>query len=139
MTKQEALQKIKELEEFINQPEDLFSKIKNYSDICKELGEEELKESDFKFLHKKDRKKALNQAIISQGARLFNGDWEARFDGKQKNWYPYFAIGSGMVLGFDSSGCIYSYCYGGFTGYFKDQKTSDFVGKLLITNYRELV
>jgi len=37
----------------------LFDKIKNYSDVCKDLGEDELKLSDFNFLSKDYRKKAF--------------------------------------------------------------------------------
>ncbi len=142
--KEEALNKIKDLESeieklkiIINQPEDLFSKIKNYSDVCKELKEDEIKESDFKFLHKNDRKKAINFAKVKQIERLFNGDWEVKFDSNQQNWFPYFTSGGSSGLVFLSSGC-YDDCSYFEVGFFKDKKTSDFVGKTFIDIYREL-
>ena len=141
---EEALNKIKDLESeieklkvIINQPEDLFSKIKNYSDVCKELKEDEIKESDFKFLHKDDRKKAISFAKVKQIERLFNIDWKVKFDGNQQNWFPYFALGGSGGLVFSYSDCYYDCCYCE-VGFFKDRKTSDFVGKTFIDIYREL-
>ncbi len=141
--KQQALEKIQDLESeiaklkvIINQPEDLFSKINNYSDVCKELKEDEVEESDFKFLHKNDRKKAVSFAIIKQIERLFNGDWKIKFDGTQNNWYPYF---NGSSRGLVFSGSIYyCSCYVDEVSFFKDKQTSDFVGKTFIDIYREL-
>ena len=143
MKKQQALDKLKDLEseisklkDIINQPEDLFSKIKNYFDVCKELNEKEITSFDFgSNINKKDLNKLINAAKIKQIERLFNGDWIPKFDGKQYNYYPYFTgIGVGVVF-YDSS-----YCYGslGQVAYYKDKKTSDFVGKMFIDIYREI-
>lgn len=136
MNKQEALQKIKELEEFINQSDNLFS-ITTYKEVCKKLKEKELTLKDYTFLPENRRKKALAQGKIQQLEALFNGTWKAKLDGNQKNWYPYFIVGSGGVLGFDDSYYDYTYC-DGFTGFFKDKETSDFIGKTFIDIYREL-
>lgn len=145
MRKQQALDKLKDLEseieklkDIINQPEDLFSKIRNYSDVCKELNEEELTECHFNFIkNKSQRLQTLAFNKIKQIQRLFNGDWEAKFDGKQENWYPYFT-GDGVGMVFYGS---YDYCYGysgGQVAFFKNREISDFVGKTFIDIYREI-
>ncbi len=148
MDKEKALEKLKELktnfneevaklEKIINQPETLFEKVTTYEAVCKYLKEKQLTLKDYSFIATtKGRKRALAFGKFEQIQRLFNGDWETKFDGKQENWYPYFAIGSGGVLGFCDSD--YTYCCRGRIGYFKDQETSNFVGKTFIDIYREI-
>lgn len=144
MNREKALSKFKDLELemsklkiIIEQPEDLFSKINNYSDVCKELNEQELTEKNYSFIkNKKDRLKQLAFGKLKQIERLFNGDWIAIFNGSQQNWYPYFTPAGGSLV-FCFSSYFSDYCGG--VGFFKDRKTSDFVGKGFIDIYRELI
>jgi hypothetical protein len=147
MKKQQALNKLKDLESeieklknIINEPEDLFDKISNYKDVCRELNEKEYTECDFSHIENKtDRLQILAFTKIKQLQRLFNGNWVAKFDGKQQNWYPYFTNSSdGLGLVFYSS---YDYHYSGSDGrvaFFKDKKTSDFIGKTFTNIHREI-
>ena len=107
--------------DYVQETQNLFDKIKNYSDVCKELNERE--ESD-------PIKK------IKQIAKLFNGDWRVNFNGSQRNWYPYFHY-SGGGCRFDGSGCRDVRFYG-MVSYYKDEKTSNFVGKTFSDVYMEL-
>ncbi len=135
--KAELENKLKEIQKQLDNPDDLFLSIKSYSDICEELDEEELTIADFDFLHKDDRKKALATAKIRQAERLFNGNWKKNWeDHNQPKYYPYFIHNNNGGWSFSVSlyDCNYSF---GPVAYFKDQKTSDFVGKLLIEEYKQ--
>lgn len=115
----------------------LFERVKNYSDVCKELGVEELTVDSFIFLSKEQRLKALACHQIQNIGKLFNGKWKIKWDGKQKNWYPWFEVkASGLVFS-DSSvfvgGSSAAVCY------YKDRETSDFVGKTFIDIYSILI
>lgn len=115
----------------------LFDRVKNYSDVCKELGVEELTIDSFTFLPKEQRLKALAYHQIQNIRKLFNGKWKVKWDGKQKNWYPWFEIkASGLVFG-DSAGSV------GVSGtvvcYYKDQETSHFIGKTFLDIYSILI
>lgn len=137
MNKQEALQKIKELEEFINKSDDLFN-ITTYKEVCKKLKEKELTLKDYTFLPENRRKKALAQGKIQQLEALFNGTWKVKFDGNQKNWFPCFTIydvGSGWVFHHSGYDCGY---YSAQVGFFKDKETSDFIGNNFKDIYRDL-
>lgn len=135
MTKEEALKKIKELEEFINQSEDLFN-FNTYEKVCKKLKEKQLTEKDYSFLPENRRKKALAQGRIQQLESLFNSSWKVKFDGNQKNWYPYFTAGIGGLV--FSGSYYYSSIFLGHAGYFKDQETSNFIGNNFKEIYRDL-
>lgn len=74
---------------------------------------------------------------LKQIERLFNGNWKKNWlDNTQRKYYPYF-IASGGRLVFDDSGYVLD-CYTGQVAYFKDEKTSTFVGKTFIDIYKEL-
>lgn len=110
----------------------LFNRIKNYSDVCKELGEDELTIKDFKSFNKKDRNKLLNYGMIKQIERLFNGN------SKNNIYYPYFKKVSGG-FGFFGSGSHDGGCWSaGSVGLFKDEETSNFIGKTFIKIYENL-
>lgn len=130
MNKQEALAKYKDIEsellklkKIIEAPEDLFSKIKNYSDVCRELGE-----SEQNCPYKK----------IKQIEKLFNGDWVKDWRNKnQPKYYPYFEyVGSGLVF----AGSHYDGSYAcGQVAFYQDKQTSDFIGKTFPSIYREIM
>lgn len=104
----------------------LFDRIKDYSDVYKELNEEE-KQSPF------DK--------IKQIERLFNGSWKKdRNNINQEKWYPYFYIVSGSLV-FSVSSCRHhrSSIFSGQVGFYKDEKTSDFIGKTFIKIYEEIM
>lgn len=107
----------------IKVPEDLFNKIKTYSDVCKELGEKE---------------KTSSYDKIKQIQRLFNGDWKADWlNPNQYKYYPYFERASGGWRFSDSL-----YLYGSSdaeVAYYKDEKTASFVGKTLLNIYIDFI
>lgn len=145
MNKKEAQQQlkvvkkeVKRLEEIVNAPINLFEIITCYTDVCKELGEKEYTEEDFKFLPDYYRKKALAQLQIHQIEKLFNQgfvfDWT---NINQYKYYPYFDICSGSLVFSSSVYCHYYYCSG--LAFYKDKKTSNFVGKLFAPIYQNAV
>jgi hypothetical protein len=103
--------------------DDLFSKIKTYIDVCKELGEKPAKSPYDK---------------IKQIEKLFCGNWKKDFsNNNQRKWYPYFVWNNSGGLVFDGSLCDHSFFFGR-VAYFPDEKTSNFVGRTFIDIYREL-
>lgn len=114
---------------------DLFS-IKTYKEVCKVLGEQEYTENDFENTY--DCEKLLAFAQLKQIERLYNGNWVKDWSNKnQYKYYPYFTLNSSGGLVFYGS---YSYSDGwcGQVGFFKDQKTSDYIGKTFISIYEKL-
>jgi hypothetical protein len=111
------------LEKFIKEPEDLFNKVKNYDDVCKELNEP---------------RESCPYKKIKQIEKLFNGSWIKNWlDKNQQKWYPYFEFtGSDLVF-------YRSFCYhcssDGQVAYYKDKKTSDFVGKTFLKEYQDII
>lgn len=102
----------------------LFERIRNYSDICKELKEEE---KQFPF----DK--------IKQIEKLFNGNWKKDWkNSNQYKYFPYFTISGSGALVFGYSGCFGTYFYG-VVGFYKDKETSDFVGRTFIDIYKEIM
>lgn len=100
---------------------DLFS-ITSYKEVCEILGEME---------------ESCSYKKIKQIERLFNGGWKKDWsDSSQKKWYPYFNLEAGSLV-FGRSHC-HSYCFDGQVAYFKDEKTSTFVGKTFIDIYEVL-
>ena len=139
MDKIQALKKLKDLEDetaklrkIIEQPDDLFTGINGYSDIYKKLNE---KDVDKEYAHFNDKVKSFMK--LKQIERYFNGDWIPKFNGSQYNHYPYFTKGSSGLLNFYNSNYNNSNCFGQ-VAYFKDEKTSTFVGKTFIQIYRDL-
>lgn len=118
---------------FLKEEDNLFN-VSKYSEVYKRLKEPELTESDFSFLLEEDRKKACAQAQIKQLERFYNGDW--RIDWKDRNqpkYYPYFnTLESGGLRFYDSD--FYCDSFHGTAGFYKDKKTSDFIGN----NYKEI-
>lgn len=104
--------------------EDLLSKIKTYSDVCKELGE-------------KEEKSPYNK--LKQIERLFGRNWKKDWSNKsQYKHYPYFSItASGGLVFYDT----YFHCvdFGDEVAFFPDSKTAEFVGKTFIKIYEELM
>lgn len=146
MNKTEALKRLtsledeaKKLRKIIEEPQTLFEKINNYSDVCKELNIEELDEDNFSFLPKEQRKKQLAFHKIQNIIKLFNEDWKINWkDQNQYKYYPYFQIDGSGGLVFDCS----HYHYHGFhfgVGFYKDKETSDFCGKKFIKIYKNLL
>lgn len=101
----------------------LFDRIRNYSDVCRELKEEE-KISPF------DK--------IKQIEKLFNVNWKKDWNNSnQYKYFPYFTINGSGELVFVGSG---SYAgFHGVVGFYKDQETSDFIGKTFISIYKEIM
>lgn len=133
MKKQEAQQQLIKLQNeidklkiIINSPTNLFETIRNYSDVCIELGIKEKTNSDF------DSLKEFRYHQIQNIAKLFNGDSINNY------YYPYFnRSGSGLVFYRSAGGAGVSY-FSGQVAYYKDRQTSDFVGKLFVNIYNDL-
>lgn len=101
---------------------DLFS-IKTYSEVCVELKEDE---------------QICPYKKIKQIEKLFNGDWKKDWNNKnQYKYYPYYKIENNSLV---FLGSVYSYgCPVGQVGFYKDQKTSDYVSKTFISIYKEII
>lgn len=106
-----------------------FTKFNTYSKVCKELNEEELEESDFKFLYKDQRKRSLAQAKINQLERFFNGKFKKDWTNTSVCVYsPYFTVSGSGCLVFYYSYLWLSYFYGD-PGLYQSKEISDFIGK----------
>ena len=105
---------------------DLFS-ITNFTKVCKKLNIIELNKKDFSVFDKL-ADKMLAYWQIKQLESLFNNTWIPDWNNlDQRKWYPYF-IKNAYGWVFNNSNNHNSYCYGG-VGFYKDQKTSDHIGK----------
>ena len=94
--------KKKELQDIIDLPENLFTEIENYSDVCLKLGESEVTKDDFsEDFNDETLLKLIAFAKIKQIERLFNGTWVKDWNNRsQEKHYPYFDnTTSGLVLG----------------------------------------
>lgn len=116
---------------------DLFTNIKNYSDVCRELCEPELTETTFHRIPMRYRKKVLAYSKLQQIQRLFNGEWVPNWsDSSEYKWYPYYnSTGPGLV--FDGSGYRTS-DFAAEVAFYKSREISDFVGRTFIDIYTEL-
>lgn len=133
-TKIATLEKeIEELKIIANQPANLFEIIENYTDVCEELGIEELTEKDF------NSKKEFRYHQIKNIEELFNCDWKVNINNiNQQKFYPYYNIRNGRLV-FDVSFCNYGYSFDGQIALYKDKATSDFIGKKFIYIYENLI
>ena len=71
-------------------------------------------------------------------AKALQGEWEANFEGNQKNWYPWFKFSAGSGFDFSCSNFYYDYTFTnvGSRFCFKDEKTSDHFGRQFIEIHR---
>lgn len=124
--------KISGLKELLNTPVDLFKSISNYSDVCEELGIKELTIENF------NSKKAFAFHKIENIQKLFNGDWLPDFNNSnRRKHYPYFEYKNSRLVFLASYS--YGYYYYSQVAFYKDQKTSDFVGQVFEDVYGDLV
>lgn len=113
---------LNKLKEEINKPDNLFSKINNYYDVCENL---------------REATESCPYKQIKQIEKLFNGSWKKDLTNpNQKKWYPYFEI-KNFDLVFYSSGYYYISLFGQ-VAYYKDEETATFVGKKFIDIYKRL-
>lgn len=141
MNKKEAIDKLgkmeKEFEEIkkvllADDTVDLFT-ITNYSEVCKALGIKEKTVKDFNTL------KEFRYHQIQNIEKLYNDGWKPDWtNSNQYKYYPYFQgqKGSGLVFGSSSYYCFFFF---GGVAYFRDRKTSDYVGKTFIEIYKDLM
>lgn len=104
--------------------DDLFSII-SYSQVCKLLKEEEL---------------SCPYAKIKQIEKLYNGIWKKDWNNLQQyKYYPYFNLNASYgQVGFHGSNSRASNAYGQ-VAFYKDRKTSDYVGKTFWLIYKEIL
>ena len=118
----------------IESEDDLFD-ITSYEELCKLKGIKVLTEEDFK--NSRDPKKALAFEKIKIIEEIYNKDWKPNFkDGNQRKWYPYFVNNNGSWR-FNGSG-YFSGFYGD-VGLYKDEKTSNFVGRTFMDLYLQVI
>jgi hypothetical protein len=112
---------------------DLFNII-TYKEVCKALGEKLITEESFSHLPVYMVNKAVAQAKIQQLEKFFNGDWIKDWNNSnQRKYYPWFEKRSGgwVFYGSDCGECRFS----GVVGFYKDQPTSDHIGKNFMDIY----
>ena|SRR6218665_3063288 len=106
----------------------------DYSEICGRLGRHEINEMDLSTLPLHQRMQIACSIAIKNLEDYFNGDWIPNWDDEnERKWYPYHRKSSGGWVFYASY-----YRYGtsdGEVGFYKDQKTSDHVGKHFIKFY----
>lgn len=118
--------------------QELFDRIKNYSDVCRELGEPQVNPIMFHRIPLRYRKKLIAYTKLQQIARLFNGDWEIDWNNtSQYKYYPYFEVSTGRGLVFFDS-CYLCSSSDVVVAFFKNREISDFVGRAFIEIYIDL-
>lgn len=116
-----------------------FPGVKSYSDVCRQLGEYELSESDFKYLPKYMIKKALAQSKLQQIQSLSWGKNELNWkDTNQRKWFPYFAVDDSVGLVLYGADC-YSSSFGDRVAVYKTKDDAILVGKLFLPLYKDLM
>lgn len=136
MNKQEAKQQLNNLQkevdrlkEIINKSDDLFS-ITTYKEVCEKLGEKQITNCDFGNLPYCDVNKLVAFARIKQLERLYNENWEAKFNDKQYNYYHWFKKLNGSWRCYlagcncSDSGCC--------AGLFKNEKIAKYIGQTFL-------
>lgn len=118
----------------------LFDKIKNYSDVCFELGEEELTIDNFNFIKdEKIRLKTFRTYQIKNIEKLFGNGWIPDWNNVNENkYYPWFTISSFGLVGFSASASDVDHCHTG-VGFFKTREISDFVGRTFLNIYSDII
>jgi len=114
----------------------LMKKVKNYSDLCKVKGFNELTESDFMFLAPEKRKKAVLFDKLQNINQVFEfkPDWKNR---NQSKWRPYFErTASGWVF---RSLCCVGYGSTAEVGFYETEEISNYVGKTFLKEHTEFI
>lgn len=110
--------------------------VKNYKDVCLQLGIEKRTIDFYKGLPKKEAIRALNSYIIETIAYRFNG---RKLSHNQDRYYPYF-IKEAAGWRFLVSCRWYGSYSGGVVGfYFKNKEDSDYCGEIFIKEYSNLM
>jgi hypothetical protein len=142
-----AASKILGSNEFVNNSEaiillnkiPLIDRIKNYSDVCKELKLKELTIKDFSFLPIDQQLKSLSFHKLKNIEKLFAGDWKLSWkDKNQRKWYPWFEDKGLPGLGFGRSSYSVDYSSGA-VAYFSSEEISDFIGKTFLDLYKGIL
>ncbi len=120
----DEMESIRKLAKELPKEKDLFS-ITTYKEVC-----ELLKEKEETCPYKK----------IKQIEKLYNGDWKKDWNNfDQRKHYPYFNFKASLgVVGFNGSYDAGYYSHGQ-VAFYKDQKTSDYVGKTFWLIYKEFI
>lgn len=147
--KEQALKELKELEDSFNkkvielkriieQPESLYDKIKNFSDVCKELNETELTIQNFYFLPTEQRFKAYKAYQLQTIAKLFNQDWKPNWsNSKEYKYYPYWEYNNklgGWVFCFVHVCSVHSLAV---VAYYRKKEDCEFVSKVFKDIYSD--
>lgn len=122
LSKEEALRKIKELEEYINKKDCNIFNITNYAQVCAELGESS---------------QSCPYKRIKQIERFFGQGWRPNWSNQNEyKYYPYFSFGSG-------GGLVYYHYHGcgsyfaGEVAFYKSKEIAIHVGKYFLKEYQE--
>ena len=119
----------------IESEDDLFN-ITSYEELCKLKGIKVLTEEDFK--NSRDPKKALAFEKIKTIEEIYNKDWKPNFkDRTQRKWYPCFINNNGSGQFYASDYSYFYFCC--IVGLYKDEKTSNFVGRTFVDIYLQVI
>lgn len=118
----------------------LIDTIRDYKDVCRELGEKQYSIHDFLFIPEEYREKQLATIQLNQLGKLFNGDWIIDWlNTTQYKWLPYFKkdAGSAGLVCYGSD--YFNTAYRAGVVYFKSEKLSNYIGKQFINIYEKLI
>ena len=114
----------------------LFDRVKNFSDVCKELNEKELTLDDF-LQFGEDSVKMFACYKLKRIEKLFNEGWKIDVnDVNQIKFYPWYTAhgGFGFIV---SREC--SYGFDSAVAFYKSKKISDYVGTVFLKEYKEFL
>lgn len=112
----------------------LFDRVKNFSDVCKELNEKELTLDDF-LQFGEDSAKMFTCYKLKRIEKLFNGCWKVDLNNvNQVKYYPWFTAHGGFGF-YDSYG--YSDDFSSEVAFYKSKEVSDYIGKTFLKEYKE--
>lgn len=127
----------KELEKIILRGDikSLMKKVKNFSDLCKEINEDEPTEGDFDHFPKHRRRKMYLQAKLQIINEIFGfkPDWNNR---NQYKWRPWFEK---QASGWCFRSSTYGYCSIAVVGFYETQEISDWVGRTFLSEHTEYI
>lgn len=113
----------------------LLERVKNISDVYKELKRKELTIEDFNFLPENRRKKALAFQQIQDICEVFAEGWILNWGNRSEyKYYPYFIKNQNSGWSVSRVYCYYYFSYGE-PGFYKDELTAKHCGNLFLDIY----
>ena len=111
----------------------LLERVKNISDVYKELKRKELTIEDFNFLPENRRKKALAFQQIQDICEVFAEGWILNWGNRSEyKYYPYFIKNQNSGWSVGTASASYSF---GAPGFYKNELTAKHCGNLFLDIY----